>query len=331
VPIRRSTSRLPPSGAAPLTGVPARPRRAGRTTDVQRTRLLAALFDCIAQDGVDQLTASAIVKRARVSRKTFYEQFSNCEDCKLAALEEIFAHMRNLAVDAFQRERTWREGVRSALGRLLAFLDEEPAVARMCLIEALRGGDALLARRAEMLAQTARALDAVTLAGPSGPRRVVSAQASVGGVLSMLHTRVLQAPGEPLAPLRGQLMSTLVLPYLGARVARRELAIPAAAPVSHPPRPAALSPREALRGVDMRLTYRSVRVLAAIAQRPGSSNLEVANAAGILDQGQISKLLGRLARLELVENHGAGAKHGTANAWRLTPAGATVEQATRQL
>ena len=331
VPTRRSTSRVPSPGAAPLTGVPARPRRGGRTTEVQRTRLLAALFDCLAEDGARELTVAQIIARARVSRKTFYEQFADCEDCKLAALEEVFAYMRDLTVEAFQRERTWSDGVRAALERLLAFLDEDPAVARMCLIEALRGGDALLARRAEMLAQIAGALDAVKHAEPSGPRSVVSAQAGVGGVLSVLHTRLLEAPGEPLAPLRGELMSTLVLPYRGARAARRELAIPAPAAAPRQPRPAALTPREALRGIDMRLTYRSVRVLAAIAQHPGSSNRAVADAAGVSDQGQISKLLGRLARLELIENYGPGAKHGTVNAWRLTPAGAVVEQATRRL
>ena len=41
---------------------------------------------------------------------------------------------------------------------------------------------------------------------------------------------------------------------------------------------------------------------------------EIAERSGIADQGQISKLLTRLARLELVANRGAGQEKGAANA-----------------
>ncbi len=41
----------------------------------------------------------------------------------------------------------------------------------------------------------------------------------------------------------------------------------------------------------MRLTYRTARVLMAIAERPGSNNREVGNRGEVVDQGQISKLL----------------------------------------
>ncbi len=79
----------------------------------------------------------------------------------------------------------------------------------------------------------------------------------------------------------------------------------------------------------MRLTYRTVRVLMVIGEKPEASNREVAVGSGITDQGQISKLLGRLARLELIENLGDGQEKGAANAWRLTARGAAVERATR--
>ena len=79
----------------------------------------------------------------------------------------------------------------------------------------------------------------------------------------------------------------------------------------------------------MRLTYRTVRVLVVIGERPGASNREIADLSGVADQGQISKLLARLARLELVENTGEGQEKGGPNAWRLTPRGARVERATR--
>ena len=74
----------------------------------------------------------------------------------------------------------------------------------------------------------------------------------------------------------------------------------------------------------MRLTYRTVRVLTAIATQPGTSNREIAEHAGISDQGQISKLLHRLSTLGLIHNTAANTK-GQPNAWTLTPHGTHIE------
>ncbi|MGO8906444.1 MAG: MarR family transcriptional regulator [Solirubrobacteraceae bacterium] len=79
----------------------------------------------------------------------------------------------------------------------------------------------------------------------------------------------------------------------------------------------------------MRLTYRTVRVLAAIAAQPGLSNRQISQRAGITDQGQISRLLSRLARLQPIENTGQGQRKGSANAWRLTGHGEAVDRAIR--
>jgi DNA-binding MarR family transcriptional regulator len=76
----------------------------------------------------------------------------------------------------------------------------------------------------------------------------------------------------------------------------------------------------------MRLTYRTLRVLSAIATLPDASNREIADHAGVADQGQISKLLARLERLELIHNTGPITK-GEPNAWQLTPKGHEIQQA----
>jgi DNA-binding MarR family transcriptional regulator len=85
----------------------------------------------------------------------------------------------------------------------------------------------------------------------------------------------------------------------------------------------------------MRLTYRTIRVLLAIAELGGRgstdgrapSNREVAAAAGIADQGQISKLLARLQALGVVENTGGDHAKGEPNAWSLTSKGRDVAYA----
>jgi DNA-binding MarR family transcriptional regulator len=85
-----------------------------------------------------------------------------------------------------------------------------------------------------------------------------------------------------------------------------------------------------LRDLDMRLTYRTMRVLAAIGQSPRASNRQVAEAAGIADQGQISKLLLRLQNLGLIRNIGEGPARGEPNAWTLTARGQEVERTIRE-
>src|SRR5438445_593493 len=90
------------------------------------------------------------------------------------------------------------------------------------------------------------------------------------------------------------------------------------------------SGRDPLAEVPMRLTYRTALVLEMIARHPGVSNRLAAELAGISDQGQISKLLARLARLGLIVNTGEGhhAK-GEPNEWRLTDKGLQVTQTLR--
>jgi hypothetical protein len=62
-------------------------------------------------------------------------------------------------------------------------------------------------------------------------------------------------------------------------------------------------------------------VLHAIAGAPYSNNREIADAAGLTDEGQTSKLLARLERHGVIENVGIGAARGEPNAWLLTASG----------
>jgi hypothetical protein len=154
----------------------------------------------------------------------------------------------------------------------------------------------------------------------------LSAEGVVGAVLSVVHARLQRGETDSLVALVNPLMGMIVLPYLGPAAARRESERPMP---TLPPRP---QPRrgDPLRDLDMRLTYRTVRVLVAIASSPGASNRQVAEAAGIADQGQISKLLLRLQNLGLIRNVGEGAMRGEPNAWRLTPKGQDVESTIRE-
>ena len=207
-------------------------------------------------------------------------------------------------------------------------MDEEPGLARLCIVDALAAGEQVLERRSRVLEELTEIVHQgrfVTAATNDPPR--VAAEGVVWGVLAVLHARLLDGGGSSFLSLLRSLMSMIVLPYLGPRAASRELSRPGPA-VPRPRRRRAAS-GDVLDGLNMRLTYRTVRVLMVIRERPRTSNREIAAVAGVVDPGQMSKLLNRLARLELIQNVGGGQEHGAANAWRLTPHGARVERATR--
>jgi AcrR family transcriptional regulator len=324
------TYRTPTAATSP-------PRRAqtdlgrGQVAEIQRTRLLAAAVEVVHEVGYPRMTVARVIERARVSRKTFYDTFSDREECFLGAFEQALDHARVLAVEAYEREPGWRDGIRAGLARLLIFIDDEPALAKLCVIDALGAGESVLRRRAEVLEELAVVIDRgrlVTQAVREPPQ--VTAEAIVGAVFTVVHTRLLEGREKLLEDLLGPLMSIIVLPYLGARTASRELSRPALE--SSRTRPTLQRPPSAhdpIAGLKIRLTYRTVRVLMIIAENPGASNREIADGSGIVDQGQISKLLTRLERLELVENVGAGVEKGAANAWHLTGRGAQLERSAR--
>src|SRR5919106_835070 len=110
----------------------------------QRERIVTALVDTVAERGYNATTVAHITKAASVSRRTFYEHFSDKEACFLAAYEMVAAHIREsmqVAAEAFDE---WSQQVRAALATMLRFLAGEPELARLCMIEpvAAGGGDA---------------------------------------------------------------------------------------------------------------------------------------------------------------------------------------------
>jgi AcrR family transcriptional regulator len=286
--------------------------------DLQRSRMLAAMFDVAAQRGAHNVTVAHVVERSGVSRRTFYELFSDREDCLRAAFEQALAYARARVLPAYESHEGWRDRIGAALIELLCFLDEEPVLGKLLIGELHAGGEATAERREEALA----ALTAAVMAAPppraqggaSGARGGASpvlssltAEGIVGGALSVIHSRVSDDSHGPLLELAGPLMSTIVLPYLGAAAARRELG--RRVPQRSRPNKSETPLADPFKAAGIRLTYRTVRVLMAIAELSGRgvgpSNRLVADAAEIADQGQVSKLLHRLERAGMVANTNA--------------------------
>jgi AcrR family transcriptional regulator len=287
--------------------------------------MLAAMAEVAAEHGVGNVTVAQVVERASVSRRTFYEVFDDIEDCFSATFDAAASRISRRVEDACKQPSRWIDRTRQGVAAILSFLDEEPFMGRVLVVESLAAGPSILRRRQLLVSKLIAAVHAgrEEVKGASEPS-ALTAEAVVGGALAVLHSRLSEGPPAQLIDLAGPLTSMIVLPYLGPAAARRELTRPLPAPRQQPP-PIGGHP---LNELHMRLTYRTIRVLTALATNPGSSNRRVADASGVGDQGQMSKLLARLLQLGLIENAAtAGPRSGEPNAWTLTAKGWQVQGA----
>jgi AcrR family transcriptional regulator len=305
-------------------------------------RLLAAAVRAVDEVGWANVTVADVVARSRLSRRTFYETFANREECLAAVFEDILAMLAAELAQAGLEGLEWRERVRRGLWTILAFLDREPVLARVLVVQALSGGSEVLMRREEVLGRLASVVDEGRVL-PRGARCTpLTAEGLVGAAFGIVYARLLKGQRRPLTELSGELMGMIVLPYLGQGAARREQALAVPRPVSPgvAQRAVSASPGaeagasvDPLESVPMRLTYRTSRVLDAVVElaRGGAhpSNREIAESAGIHDAGQVSKLLRRLERIGLLANGGAGHAKGEPNAWGLTLQGEQVARSIR--
>jgi AcrR family transcriptional regulator len=176
-----------------------RPR--GPVAGGQRERLLAATERLIAEKGATATTIEAIVKEAGVSSVTFYEHFRDKEECFLAtfekAVEEIGAEVRR----AVPTEAARDDRVRAGLATLLARIDAEPERARLCFVEAQKGGPRMRARYDE-------ALDAAAaeLADPL-------AQGIGGGLAWLLRERLELGGGGSVQDLLPRMTEVVLSPH----------------------------------------------------------------------------------------------------------------------
>jgi AcrR family transcriptional regulator len=294
---------------------------------MQRRRLLLGFAEVLAEYGLENASVGRTCSRAGVSRRTFYDLFDDREGCFLATLDDAIERLSQSVVSVYAHEARWRERIRASLAALLAFFDAEPALARACLVETLKAGPAVLERRRHVLDVLISAVDQGRgeAKGAIGPPPL-TADSAVGGAFSVVHARLLEADPRSLMELVNPLMSMIVLPYLGPAAARRELsrAVPQASSGRNGHSPARV--QDPFKDLPIRITFRTARVLAVIAAQPGASNRQIGDTAGVSDQGQISKLLRRLADYGLIGNHGEGHPKGEPNAWILTERGQAIQR-----
>ena len=115
----------------------------------QRKRLLRSVIAAVSECGYQAVTVADIVRRARVSKKAFYEHFANKEQCFLAATgegRELMIARVISASRALPAEADDEDLLRAACRGFLEFLAGEPAFARVFYIHMPAAGPRAVSR-----------------------------------------------------------------------------------------------------------------------------------------------------------------------------------------
>jgi AcrR family transcriptional regulator len=174
----------------------------------QRWRLLEAMIETTAKLGYAGTSVADVIARAGVSRKAFYEHFSDKEDCFLAAYDVLADRMIAELVAVGAPTAAARR--RAQVERFLAELARNPAGARVFMVDVLGAGERALRRREQVNQRFATALFGD--AGVDDVRRL----AVVGGVNTAVASALLAGRGAAL----GELAESLV-GFVQAALARR--------------------------------------------------------------------------------------------------------------
>jgi AcrR family transcriptional regulator len=195
---------------------------------IQRERLIVAMLNAAAELGYLETNVQDVIDRAGVSRPTFYEHFSNKEDCFLAAFDTSATRLSKKVEAAVRKGgEVWRDRVRFGLEAVLRFAIREPDTARTMVVEARAASAAAVRRRVELLDEFARCLDEMAreLLPEPPPQTPVTASGIVGGVESLLYSRLCKHEYDQLESLLPSLMYFVVLPYEGHEAAGEAFAV----------------------------------------------------------------------------------------------------------
>ncbi len=180
----------------------------------KRRRITDAIAELTAEQGYEATKIGDIVSRAGVARKTLYDNFEGKEEVFLAAFdaaaEDAIGRIEEVCAGT---DGGWEERVEAGLSAFLAYVAEEPAQARMCMVEAMSATPAAT-RRYEDAVQYF-----VELTGRNVPHSdqlpETMEETLVGGVAWIVHQKIRRHEAEKATDLLPELAEFMLAPYRG--------------------------------------------------------------------------------------------------------------------
>jgi AcrR family transcriptional regulator len=201
----------------------------------QRERILSAVAQAAAALGYAEMSVDAIIARAGVSRRTFYEHFTNKEDAFIAAYDAVVRQQARHIRRAYFKETTVQERLRAGLTAYMQFMASEPETARMCIVEVLAAGPRAMTRRNEAMRMFADIIeDNIHELVPGCRRASLTAETIVGGIHEVVFNRILAGRIDELPGMVDDLLAAILMLDAGAAVSAGKAAPSAKAVPSAP-------------------------------------------------------------------------------------------------
>jgi AcrR family transcriptional regulator len=179
-----------------------------------------AIAELTAEQGYEATKIGDIVRRAGVARKTLYDNFEGKEEVFLAAFDSAVDEvMQRIETDCAAVESDWEEQVQAGLASFLGYVAENPALARMCMIEALSATPAAT-ERYETAMQ--RFVDLTKRTVPQDDELPETIEETlVGGVAWIVYQQIRRQEAEKAGDLLPELTEFMLAPFHGAAEAQK--------------------------------------------------------------------------------------------------------------
>jgi AcrR family transcriptional regulator len=189
----------------------------------KRRRIMDAIAELTAERGYDATKIGDIVRSAGVARKTLYDNFEGKEDVFLAAFDTaVDEAIGRIEEDCAQVEGGWEERVQAGLAAFLRHVAENPALARMCMIEALSSTPAATERYEQAMG---RFVELTARTVPHDDRLPETIEETlIGGVAWIVYQQIRRKETEKAEDLLPELSEFMLAPFLGAAEAAKKRA-----------------------------------------------------------------------------------------------------------
>jgi AcrR family transcriptional regulator len=190
----------------------------------QRERILTATSELVAEHGYNALTVELIVKRARVSFKTFHKHFPNKEAAFLELFDSKIARSRERieAALAAEPDAPWPQQVVVAVRALFEAILVDPLSARATIVEAPAAGPVIMDRYQSAMSGLSPLLRRGRQFEPQGSDLPESLEETlVGGVLWSAYQRLVVGEVDRIEALLPEAIEFLLRPYVGDAEAAR--------------------------------------------------------------------------------------------------------------
>lgn len=165
----------------------------------QRWRLLEAMTEVLAKKGYVDTSVADVIAAAGVSRKTFYEYFTDKEDCFLSAYDVISERLVQALTVIGQKVPEGPARRRAQISAFLRALSRDVLSARVFMVDVLGAGARALKRRERINGLFASAVLGTAKIDP------VTRAAIIGGINTVVASALLAGRGESMTALEDAL------------------------------------------------------------------------------------------------------------------------------